>query len=144
MGYELHITKRGNWFDEDESKKISIYEWKEYVNIDPELRLDNFTEAKLPNGDVMRYENEGLSVWIEYSGENIVWFDYYKGIISAKSPDEETIKKMLRIAEYFNAKVQGDDGEIYEISPQGNIVNSNMINDKTELKKNQKPWWKLW
>ncbi len=113
MGYDLHITRQENWFDEDRAKQISIEEWKEFVANDPEMRLDNYAEADLGNGEVLRVGEEGLTVWTVYSGSDTVWFGFFKGNISVKNPDDEIIQKMLAIAEKFNARVQGDDGELY-------------------------------
>lgn len=117
MGYDVHITRKENWFDEDETHNITIEEWKEIVANDPEMRLDNFAEATTTNGDNLRIENEGLSVWMKYSGDgldgNHAWFEYAQGNIDVKNPDREIIIKMLGLAEKLNAKVQGDDGEIY-------------------------------
>ena len=118
MGYDVHITRKENWFDEDETYNISIEEWKEIVANDPEMRLGNFAQATTTNGDTLRVENDGLSIWTKYSGDGVngnhAWFDYYKGTIVVKNPDTEIIAKMISIAEKLKAKVQGDEGEIYD------------------------------
>ena len=125
MGYELHITKQENWFDDDDSRQISFDEWMQILADDKEMRLDNFAEATTTSEDTIRVESEGLSVWTKYSGNglngNYAWFNYSQGSIVCKNPDDEIIGKMLDIAGRLNAKVQGDDGEIYKRSADNKI-----------------------
>lgn len=61
MGYEVHITRKGDWF-EDGGLAITIEEWKRYVASDPEMRLDGFAEVTTPDGSVLRVESPGISV----------------------------------------------------------------------------------
>lgn len=120
MGYDVHITRKARWSDED-GAEISQAEWTAIVNSDPEMRLDGFAQASTPAGDVLRYENEGLAVWIGYSNQtdqNKAWFDYRGGEIVAKNPDQEVLRKMWSLAERLSAKLQGDDGENYDSSGQ--------------------------
>ncbi len=65
MGYEVHITRNKEWWDEDVGGGISLDEWSEFVASDETMRLDNVAEANMPGGDVLRYENQGLAVWGE-------------------------------------------------------------------------------
>jgi hypothetical protein len=125
MGYDVHITRKENWFDDETG--ISLTEWKEYIDSDEELRLDNVAEAKTEQGAVIRVESEGLAVWTAYTGhdegENMAWLDYRQGNITVKNPDDEILSKMISISKSLNAKVQGDEGETYplnEASPNGN------------------------
>ena len=115
MGYELHITRASEW-SESELTPISISEWVAYINADSEMRLDGFAEAQVGD-EILRYENDGLAVWVGYSGHesdgNMAWFDYRHGRIVVKSPDQEIVDKMIRIARALNARVIGDDGEFY-------------------------------
>lgn len=140
MGYDIHITRQENWFDEDANKKISLDEWKSFLVNDPEMRLDNFAEAVTTSGDQIRVESDGLAVWTKYSGNgldgNFAWFDYSNGNIVCKNPDDEIIKKMLDIAQRLNAKVQGDEGELYEPTV-GKEITDKQLNQ-------EKPWWKFW
>jgi hypothetical protein len=65
----------------------------------------------------LTYENDGLAVWVAYSGHqrvgNKAWFDYRTGRIIVKNPDDEIIQKMKAIALHSKARVVGDDGEEY-------------------------------
>jgi hypothetical protein len=115
MGYELHITRAPHW-TESEAYAITLDEWLAYVASDSEMRLDNFAEAEV-GGDVLRYDNDGLAVWLAYSGHsvggNMAWFDYRGGRIVVKSPDREIVGKLVRIAQALGAQVIGDEGEFY-------------------------------
>jgi hypothetical protein len=51
--------------------------------------------------------------WNGPSTHNGPWLDWQDGQIYAKNPDSTLIEKMIAIARQFDAKVQGDDGEIY-------------------------------
>ena len=47
---------------------------------------------------------------------------------------------MLSIAEKLEARMQGDEGEIYDLSEINKISSTlNTSNNKTK-----KPWWKFW
>ncbi len=39
MGYELYVTRKNDYFDED-GEDISMEKWHEYVESDPELAID--------------------------------------------------------------------------------------------------------
>ncbi|UPG91504.1 hypothetical protein L2Y96_06975 [Luteibacter aegosomaticola] len=113
MGYDVHITRKTEWFDE-EGPTISIDEWKAYIASDPEIRLDGFAEAIVGGGAVLRIEQEGLAVWTGYSNrENSVWIGPGSGGITVKNPDEEILRKMFEIALALDARVIGDEGEEY-------------------------------
>lgn len=116
MGYDVHITRKENWFDED-GPAIDIAEWKALVDADPEMRLDGYASAVVGNGSVLRLERDGLSVWTAYAGHgvdgNMAWFDFRQGNVVVKNPDDAILGKMWRLAQQLGAKVQGDDGELY-------------------------------
>jgi hypothetical protein len=143
MGYDIYITRKNLWFD-DEGSEIELTEWIAYVTGDAEMRLDGFAETMSNSGDTLRVESEGLSVWLGYSGHqengNMAWFDFRRGNIVVKNPDTEILKKMWSIATALSAKVQGDEGELYDVG--GNAVDEQPpvsvgVNSK-------KPWWKVW
>ncbi len=118
MGYELHIVRRVNWED-DEDSHISLEEWLNYVESDTELELTNGFEMKLPDRTSSFHRIPGFCNWTGHSTKTEAdkpWFHYGFGMISAKYPDDDTIRKMLMIAGKLNARVQGDDGEFYDES----------------------------
>ena len=99
MGYEVHITRAEFWA-ENAGQEISADEWWALVQSDAEL-------VPVPaNG---KY----FVIWrgsVEYPE---TWFDWFEGNITTKNPDKATLRKMLQMAERLNARVQGDDGELY-------------------------------
>lgn len=143
MGYDVHITRRDEWYDED-GPIISRSEWLAYVSSDPEMRADGYAEAKTPDGSVLRVDDEGIAVWTAYPGHeedgNMAWFRHFEGHVTVKNPDKAILIKMHRIASALNAKVQGDDGEEY--GADANPTNREEPLLSTSVVK--KPWWKFW
>ncbi len=115
MGYDLHITRADKWSN-SEAAPISLDEWAAYVAADSEMRMDGFAETEV-NGGILRVDSAGLAVWVAYSANgkhgNMAWFDFWRGRIVVKNPDDEIIGKMKRIAAHFQAAVLGDEGESY-------------------------------
>ena len=101
MGYDLHITRKKHWYSDGED--ITAEEWQEYIEQDKELTLQP------ENGSY-------FALWCGPSKYEQPWFDWYDGRIYCKNPDSPLIDKMVTIAKYFGATVQGDDGETYESS----------------------------
>ncbi|HEX2733549.1 MAG TPA: hypothetical protein VHM70_18185 [Polyangiaceae bacterium] len=123
MGYDVYITRANNWF-EAKADPIVLEEWLDYVRSDPEMRLDGVAVADSASGESIRYTNRGLSVWTKYSrdGEdgNHAWFDLQGGCVVVKNPDREILVKMFQVAMHFKARVQGDEGENYDL--EGNPI----------------------
>ena len=140
MGYEVHITRKAAWF-EDDGPIISLNEWLEYVSADSEMRADGYAEAQTPDG-VLRFDNPGIAVWTAYPGHGIggklAWFCHFGDRVTVKNPDAAILRKMYQIAASLSAKVQGDEGEVYGPSgePEGAATESSVVL--------RKPWWKLW
>ncbi|MFL9858840.1 hypothetical protein PQR72_24430 [Paraburkholderia madseniana] len=124
MGYDVHITRKENWFDD--GPEIGLQEWKTFIDTDDEMRLDGYAEAKLPGGHALRVDSDGLAVWTAFRGNtdggNMAWFDYRSGNVVVKNPDVAILNKMWQIAQKLGARVQGDDCEIY--GSDGSIVAS--------------------
>lgn len=147
MGYEIHITRKTEWFDED-GPEISLEDWKAYIASDPEMRLDGYAEATMENGDVFRTEHDGIAVWTAYSGHgvdgNMAWL--YPGScgIVAKNPDREILAKMFEIAQALGARVVGDEGEEY--GTDGEMAEAAEAAEEAAspgMKQAKRPWWKI-
>ncbi|RDJ19744.1 hypothetical protein DWF00_27435 [Bosea caraganae] len=143
MGYDIHITRKLHW--SDDGPIITLDEWLAYVARDPEMRLDGFAETIVGGGAVLRIESRGLSVWRAYSHNGIngdmAWFDWsVSGSIIVKNPDMEILGKMWRIAQALSAKVEGDEGEIYDAS--GAVIDAPPHFSRNLGRK--RPWWKFW
>ena len=98
MGYDLHITRRPVWTDDD-GPQITLAEWKVYVESDNEVRADT------ANGPT-------AFLWTAHPKEPwpLCWD---RGELYTKNPDPVTICKLVTVAGRLSATVQGDDGEIY-------------------------------
>ena len=108
MGYLVHIFRRSNWDDDSEESSISLDEWLKYVQTDKELKLTNGYR------DIFKewQEEPGFCVWVAHPSkfeDEKPWFDFHKGTINAKYPDDYTIRKMVDISIALDARVQGDD-----------------------------------
>ncbi|HCS54979.1 hypothetical protein [Rubinisphaera sp.] len=146
MGYELHIVRNEEWWDEETGGGISFAEWSTLVDADVSLRMDSFAEVNLKDDMKLRIESEGLTVWTEYAGNeeggNQAWFDFHENAIVVKNPDQDILVKMLEIAKALDAKIIGEEGEEYQ-SPTDHGVPTRL--SKQEILSNQsKPWWRFW
>ncbi|WP_321890312.1 hypothetical protein [Paraburkholderia bannensis] len=123
MGYNVHITRRENWFDE-RGPEIDINEWKALLLSDPDMRLDGYASAVVGSGSLLRIDSEGLAVWTAYAGtvagRNMAWFDLRQGNVVVKNPDRVILEKMWELAQKLDAKVQGDECELYGAS--GSVI----------------------
>jgi hypothetical protein len=117
MGYDIHITRASHW-SESPDQPITLDEWIAYVKSDKEMRLDNRAEATTTSGERLALESPGIAVWTAWGKNgidgNFAWFYYSDGEITVKNPDRAILRKMFTIATALRARVQGDDGEIYD------------------------------
>lgn len=143
MGYDIHITRKANWFDE-EGDQITSAEWMAYIRSDPEMRLDGYAQANLRDGSVLRVDDPTMAVWIAHpehdEHDGMAWLRLSRGAVVAKNPDEATLRKMWCIAEALGAQVQGDDGELYD--PAGHVLSREPTAPSPASPR--KPWWRLW
>jgi len=146
MGYDLHITRKENWSDDEQnSLNISLEEWLTYIRKpNSELELSDSYWVKVPGSETESHVAPGFCEWTAHPQDERPWFEYSYGNISTKNPDESTIKKMISIAKDFNAKVQGDDGEEYELSPNNQIRHVGKRLEDETVNEEKKPWWKFW
>lgn len=100
MGYDLHITRRDDWSDEGALGEITIDEWLAYVASRRGWRINHV------NGPA-------FAEFTLEQGAEPDWLNWERGNIKTKNPSKALIAEMIRIANHFNAKVQGDDGETY-------------------------------
>jgi len=138
MGYDLHITRRAHFWEQD-GPVITLAERQAHVAQDPKMRLDGFAEATGGEGGVLRVDNPGIAVWTAYSGHgkdgNMAWFVQGSdgASITVKNPDPEIIRQMWRIAQRFNARVFGDEDEEY--GPDGQVTMPTVY---------RPAWWQFW
>jgi|CXWL01.1.fsa_nt_gi hypothetical protein len=143
MGYDIHITRRAEWFDE-RAPAIALDEWLAVVRNDPELRLDGFAEAPLSDGSVLRVEDSSMAVWHAYSrhgyNNGAAWIWWNGGNIEAKNPDKEILRKMWLIAQRLSARVQGDECEFYDSA--GEVIADSLADHAPPP--TPRPWWRFW
>ncbi len=99
MGYDLHITRKTHWSDED-GPLIPLTQWQQLIDDDADLTL---------------YEEVGpedLGKAASY-GDDAGALRWEEGEIRAKNPESALVVKMAVIAAALGATLQGDDGEIY-------------------------------
>ena len=101
MGYDVHITRADDW-SANEGCEISTEEWHAIIEQDPSLRLAG-------------YNGPHFAIWDGHPEDREAWLDWFDGNITTKYPDEALLGKMLEIANRLNAKVQGDEGEVYPL-----------------------------
>lgn len=126
MWYNVHITRKENWFDDD-GERITLEEWNDYVRTDETIRQD-------PNNTEKDY------IFVSSEGIYPLWYYEDRGEIYTKNPNTSTIIKMAQAAKTLNAHAQGDEGELYD-------ENWDMINQEPSLNSNNqetKTWWKFW
>jgi hypothetical protein len=136
MSYDVYITRKHHWAD-PEGPEISLAEWLAFVDADPEMELDGFDETPPDDGRAFRNEGECLSIWTAYSEHdkrgNAAWLVHANGNVTVRNPDAEIICKMWSIAQTLSAKVQGDDGEVYDSFARSSHPDAP-----------KRPWWKFW
>jgi hypothetical protein len=103
MGYDIHITRKEFWADE-EGPDITLDEWQEYLKTDPTIEPDPVNPGE--ENYILTSHPEKWPIWWNSSGE-----------IYTKNPDPEVITKFVEIARVMQASVQGDDGEEYGLDP---------------------------
>jgi hypothetical protein len=119
MGYDICIVRGPDWFDNPQHQ-ITVEEWIRYRDSDPDLRR--------PEPDKPYYTengfNENMALLPQEPGdpEGWPWLAWSSGTIKAKYPQEPTMLKMFKIADVFGGYLIGDDGEIYTLSEEGEII----------------------
>jgi hypothetical protein len=97
MGYEIHITRQEeSWSENDPARYITQEEWRALADNDSSLRPQ---------------PENGPNFFEMVDGDG--WFDWFAGCLETKHPDEKTLAKACEIAARLDAKVQGDEDELY-------------------------------
>lgn len=100
MPYQLHITRREFWADP--GGDIAPEEWRAVVGEDPEL-------APRPDRGPCAAE------WMGPSARPESILDWEFGNVVAADPDRPLIDKMVGLAARLDARVQGVNGELYNM-----------------------------
>jgi hypothetical protein len=98
MGYDVHITRRSTWADDD-GPAITFDEWCAYVATDPQVQPDPVNKS---------------TDFLVFTGDGQPWpLWWWRGEVYTKRPDRAAIAKLVQIAGRLNARVLGDDDEVY-------------------------------
>jgi hypothetical protein len=103
LGYDIHLTRKNFWADDD-GPEISLEEWTKHVASDPDLQPD--PENKGPENAVCSFGGRTWPLWWNPRGE-----------IVTKNPTPPDFAKLVQLASAIGAHVMGDDGEIYGLNP---------------------------
>lgn len=128
MGQQLHITRAQFWANNKKSP-ITENEWLVYIESDPDLELVPelgrlYVRWKDP-AEICKYEQP--------------WLNFKSGNIFTEWPDTALYKKMLAIAAALQAKVQDDDGAVYQ-----NVGEWEFDPSSPEVKRLPPPKLSLW
>jgi len=99
LGYDVHLTRAEDW-KQSAHHEITAGEWSDLVTADPNLRPD-------------RDNGPHAAQWTDPSGSVKGWFDWFGGAVYTTNPDRPAVAKMLEFASRLQARVQGDEGELY-------------------------------
>jgi hypothetical protein len=113
VGYDLHI-RRAEQARGSEKAPITLAEWAQYVAGAHDFRMDDHAEAALGDGQTLRIERDGIAVWTGHPESDTVWFRYHAGAVVVSNPDEAVRRRMFEVAAALGARVQGDEGELYD------------------------------
>ena len=130
MGYDAHITRAEFWPD-TAGHEIAAEEWLALVDADPELE---------------RWPENG-PYFARWRGESTLtdpWLDWRSGEVYTKSPDPSLLAKCCAIALALGARVQGDDGEEYELGPDGPAREVGAEPTSVAPSAPTSPWWRRW
>ena len=127
MSYEIRIRRQKIWDDFEEESNISLEEWIEYVRSDEELEFANEYIPFSNQSKGSAEQTPGYCYLITYPNFSIdcrpgLW--YRDGYISIENPDDFIINKLISIASSLNARVIGDEGEIYDHTYQPGIIST--------------------
>ncbi|NBF12693.1 hypothetical protein [Pseudomonas sp. Fl4BN1] len=102
-GYDMHITRKPFWADES-GPKVSFEQWLAYLRHDPQVARD--------------LANSSEDFMVALPGESFpLWYNPQLGELYTKNPTQQAMRKLQRIAQALDARVQGDDGEFYPSPP---------------------------
>lgn len=114
MGNAVYITRARDW-RQGEKSPIPLAEWRNLVEKDPQMRMEESQWSVTLSGDVREEIYEGSAVWIRrtVTTEARVGFRFIAGNLRVEAPDALTIKKMKEIAAALGATVQDENGEVF-------------------------------
>lgn len=114
MGYEIHITRAEDWVEDD--NPITIEEVEEIFDKLPKgfsIDRSGVVTAVAPDGHRISAEVGPYVQYHDGNDDSMVCIYFLSGGPSFKVRDEKQILPILELADALNAKIQGDELEIY-------------------------------
>lgn len=109
MSYDVHITRAEHW-TESGNKPISLEEAKAYFAGQEHFEYSSSLSVKGPFGTLS--VGGDFFNWLAEEDEQVP-FKHTDGRITVAGADDFVVEKMVEVAAGLNAKVQGDEGEVY-------------------------------
>jgi hypothetical protein len=115
MSYDCHITRRGDWEDED-GPRIEAPEWLAVVEPDPEMAAATVSL----DGKITFISDGGAEdawLWIalpdpQAETGNAFYFEGHSGEVTVRKPYDPAVRaKAWQLAQRLRAGLVGDDGE---------------------------------
>jgi hypothetical protein len=106
LPYDVHIVRTESWLDSAD-KPISKAEVDSLIAADPELEWSSSDWMDMADDKGKVTRNFGI-LWRR---EPCFW--WYRDEVRCAGPSQEHIAKMVQMADQMNARVVGDDGEVY-------------------------------
>ncbi|MEC2075841.1 hypothetical protein [Metabacillus fastidiosus] len=107
MSYNIHITRADDWVESEENP-IKLEELIDYFSGKSDFE---YSETFSTPGPISMSIEADFFIWKHKDIK--VPFLYKKGQIVVSRANDEVIEKMKEIATELDARVQGDDGELY-------------------------------
>ena len=113
MGYDVFIT-RAEHPNVSSQHPIPEADWNALLQSDPSFQVSptDYYERRAQDGRTERFQ---MVVWTTHRDQPP--FMLVGGALQIKSPDEETIQKMVEMAGRLRARVVGEEGEVYPLDP---------------------------
>ena len=136
MGYDVSITRKKDYFDQEETHQITLKEFDKLVAEDSEMKIEII-------------EGEECLVWTnftEFKQFGNFPFKIRNGEITIKNSQVQLVEQMIYMSKYINARVEGEEGETYDFDIDGEVITNppKEENGEQEIKISNKKWWKFW
>lgn len=107
MSYNLYLTHKKHWAQEDPAEKINYTDFKKYVSTIPAFKITQENKSK----EILHI----TYMLPKESGADEFYFRYSEGDVCTTSnhTDKYAFKMLLGLAEKFGVSVQGEEGEVY-------------------------------
>lgn len=142
MGYDLYITRKEDWSDVD-GQDITFDDWIAYVTSDKSLRIDAARAAAADPRVASGAKEPSHVAWVDWpdreAGQREAWIWLERGNLVAADADLPFRQKLFLIAVAMNARLMGEDGEVYNSigEPEGKSSLFASLGRKRR-------WWKFW